>query len=125
MTHGLWRCPCDDCREYRRAYRLVWRRRNGVQPRPRRRIREPEFVDETAVSRACKGDLTVRLNRAEQWAGFVYLDSHGYSAKQIARRLGIAARTVTRWRNKARQGMDNSRLPQAGKPVTPTQKMAS
>lgn len=103
MKHGLWRCPCDDCREYRRAYKLVWRRRNGVPPRRKRPPREPETVDEIAVERAVRGGRTV-LNRAEQWDGFVYLDAHGYSAAQIAERLGIAERTVTRWRGKLRHG---------------------
>jgi hypothetical protein len=56
-------------------------------------------VDEIAVERACRGDRTIPLTRAEMAAAFTWLDSHGYSAAQIAERLGVQQRTVERWRS--------------------------
>lgn len=55
-------------------------------------------IDEIAVERACKGDLTVTLNRAEAADAFRRLDARGLSAQEIADRLGTTQRTVVRWR---------------------------
>ena len=56
-------------------------------------------VDEVAVERACMGDRTVSLNRAEAAEAFRLLDQRGLSANQIADVLGTTARTVQRWRD--------------------------
>ena len=58
----------------------------------------PRDVDEVAVERACRGDRTVTLNRAEVLEAFQWMDAHGYSSRQIAARLGVTRRTVERWR---------------------------
>lgn len=56
-------------------------------------------VDEIAVERACKGDRSITLNRAEAAEAFRRLDGRGLSANQIADLLGTTQRTVQRWRD--------------------------
>lgn len=55
-------------------------------------------VDEVAVERAVAGDKTVPLSRAEHHAAWQRLERQGKSSRQIARILGVAPRTVVRWR---------------------------
>jgi len=55
-------------------------------------------VDEVAVERACKGDRTVHLNRAEMAAAIDRLERRGLSANDIAEVLGTTSRTVVRSR---------------------------
>jgi DNA-directed RNA polymerase specialized sigma24 family protein len=80
------RLPC--CREAKYAYELDLRERK----------KDWNDVDEVAVERACKGDLTIRLTPAEMQAAFTELNSRGLSAMEIARRLGVTQRTIVRWR---------------------------
>lgn len=56
-------------------------------------------VDEIAVERACNGDRSITLNRAEAAEAFRRLDRRGLSANQIADVLGTTGRTVQRWRD--------------------------
>jgi predicted transcriptional regulator len=56
-------------------------------------------VDEVAVERACKGDHTVTLNRAETAAAVALCERRGLSARQTAELLGITDRTVVRVRS--------------------------
>jgi hypothetical protein len=56
-------------------------------------------VDEIAVERACNGDRTVTLNRAETAEAFRTLNRRGRSAQEIANLLGVSARTVQGWRD--------------------------
>jgi hypothetical protein len=86
-------CHCPLCRaahaEHNRPYLRSYRDRQRYR----------EYVDEIAVERVCRGDRTILLNRAEILTAFAYLDGHGYSALQIAERLGVSDRTVCRWRS--------------------------
>ncbi len=56
-------------------------------------------VDEIAVERACKGDRSITLNRAEAAEAFRLLDKRGLSANEIADVLGVSRRTVHGWRD--------------------------
>ncbi len=56
-------------------------------------------VDDIAVERACHGDRTVTLNRAEHAAAWRALERQQLPAREIARILGVTPRTVFRWRN--------------------------
>lgn len=60
--------------------------------------RRSQYVDEVAVERACRGDRTVPLNRAEMLAAWRWLEAHGRSSRDIAATLGVSARAVVRWR---------------------------
>lgn len=63
----------------------------------RLRRHRPRDVDEVAVERVCHGDRSITLTRAETRAAFQWLRERGYSARSIARRLGVTDRTVWRW----------------------------
>lgn len=56
-------------------------------------------IDDIAVERACKGDRTIRLNRAETAAAIDLCRRRGLSDNQTAGLLGITARTVLRVRH--------------------------
>lgn len=59
---------------------------------------DEDIVDGEAVRRALSGDQTVPLTRAERHEAFRLLEERGLSARQIGERLGVATRTVDRWR---------------------------
>lgn len=59
---------------------------------------ESEDIDEIAVERACRGEQSVRLSRAEMAVAHRILEARNLSAAEIAERLGVTPRTVTRWR---------------------------
>lgn len=59
-------------------------------------------IDEIAVTRRCNGDRTVPLTRAEAAEAWARLEQEGLGHRTIAARLGIAARTVLRWRSGVR-----------------------
>jgi hypothetical protein len=101
-TYDRHGCRCDPCRTARRAYDAK---------RPNRSGRGTD-VDEIAVEKACRGDRSVRLNGVEMAAAFAYLNAHGCSLRQIAERLGVTARTVSRWRSGV------TRLPYPQRPPT-------
>lgn len=69
----------------------------GGVPRP------DEDVDVTAVFRACDGDRRVRLNTLERRRAVAVLTDRRLSAAAIAKRLGLAERSVTRIRARLRQ----------------------
>jgi transcriptional regulator with XRE-family HTH domain len=58
-----------------------------------------EDVDEIAVERACKGDRSVTLNRAEAAAAIAACARRGLSDNETAELLGITSRTVLRVRH--------------------------
>ncbi|MFT4284318.1 MAG: helix-turn-helix domain-containing protein [Protaetiibacter sp.] len=58
---------------------------------------EGELVDEIAIELACAGER-VALTARERELAHAQLEERGYSAKEIARTLGIADRTVAKWR---------------------------
>jgi hypothetical protein len=65
--------------------------------RPRHDIPEDTYVDTVAVERACEGDRSVSLNRAEVAAAVAHLHGKGtFNFLQIARLLGLSDRTVFR-----------------------------
>jgi hypothetical protein len=55
-------------------------------------------VDDIAVQRACDGDRSIVLNRAEMHAAWQLLERRGLSAYRIGPILGVSWRTVVRWR---------------------------
>ena len=82
-------------------------RPDGHQPTPtrptgrRRKHRLPSIhtdIDPIAVERACDGDQTVTLSRAEMTAAWRELERRRLSAQRIADVLGTTRRTVERWR---------------------------
>lgn len=60
-------------------------------------------ADEVAVLRALRGEHVDRLNFAERPVAIALLTRRGHSAPEIARRIGVSARTVERHRARARQ----------------------
>lgn len=88
--YAHWGCREECCSVPHREYRRLLRQRGA-----------PDYVDEIAVERACRGDRSIPLNRAEMAAAFAYLDAHGYSHRRIADVLGVTDRTVCRWRANA------------------------
>jgi transposase len=58
-----------------------------------------DYVDEVAVERACAGDRSITLNRAEAAEAFRLLDARGLSAREIAEVLGVSTRTTQGWRD--------------------------
>lgn len=69
----------------------------GAVPQATVAIRDDGEVDEIAVERAMKGD-PVALTSRERDEAFRRLAERGVSDEQIAQRLGVADRTVLRWR---------------------------
>lgn len=55
-------------------------------------------IDEVAVERACQGDRSVTLNRAEVAAALTWFQQTGVSLRETARLLGFTDRTVERVR---------------------------
>jgi hypothetical protein len=89
------------------AQGLCYRCWRHVHPKPSRHFRpfvlrpRPLFsceVDPAAVVRACGGDTRLRLTRAETTECVRRLTQQGLSAQQVADRLGITGRQVTRHR---------------------------
>jgi hypothetical protein len=56
-----------------------------------------DFLDDVAIERACAGD-PVGLTSAERAEAVARLTAAGVSANEIARRLRVTGRTVTRRR---------------------------
>lgn len=72
----------------------------------------PTDVDDVAVTRRLNGDTSVRLNRAETVEAWQRLERDGVSAREAARRLGVTARSVQRWRTgRVRPYPSPSRVP--------------
>lgn len=61
--------------------------------------RLPQDVDEVAVERACQGDLTVTLNRAEMAAAVALHERRGLSLRESAELLGLPWRSIQRIRS--------------------------
>jgi len=77
-----------------------------------RASRGPSYdVDEIAVERAIRGDPPAGLNSGEITAAVAVLTQRGLSIRVIARRLGVAQRTVDRAR--ARVRLSNGHSPTA------------
>lgn len=97
MNHGTancyWHRPCrrPECRQAATEYQREYRRRRKERP-------TDDIPDEVAVERAAYGDRKVPLSRLEVAEVFAYLNAHGYTAAEIALRLGVTPRTVWRWR---------------------------
>jgi WhiB family redox-sensing transcriptional regulator len=70
-------------------------RRDSVSPAAGRHGYD---IDDIAVERAANGDRSIHLNRYELAAAFRVLQRRGHSALRIAETLGVAERTVIRWR---------------------------
>ncbi|RPA64906.1 hypothetical protein EF294_07430 [Gordonia oryzae] len=66
--------------------------------------REPDEVDSVVIERILAGDRLLSTTRAERDVLIGKLTDRGLSAAMIARRLGIAQRTVTRIRTQAKEG---------------------
>ena len=62
----------------------------------------PFEIDPGAVRRAADGDRSVRLAAIEMDLAIDQLDAGGMSAREVAIRLGVSPRTITR-RRKARR----------------------
>lgn len=78
------------CRECRRESLRRWYRTHHV----------PATPDPVAIERATAGDPPARLTPRERTAAIQRLDTHGYSARQIAERIGCSPRTVHRARGR-------------------------
>jgi hypothetical protein len=65
---------------------------------PRRRTVPDDAIDPVAVERAAAGDRSIVLAVAERAAAIDTLDRYGLSAREVAIRLGVTTRTVTRRR---------------------------
>ena len=76
--------------------RIRWRRWWQEQP--------PVGPDPIAIERAITGDPPERLTPRERQAAALQLDAWGYSADQIAQRVGCTKRTVHRIRARRRKG---------------------
>lgn len=74
----------------------AWCTRTLHRPRPLPHLGDD--IDDIAVERACHGDLTITLNRAELEAAWRKLERRRLPAREIARILGVTPRTVVRWR---------------------------
>ena len=94
-AYTAWGCECPEAYA---ALQAKYRRRvkqGGLSrslPRPRHRD-----IDEVAVERAMKGE-PVPLTVPERGVVVDRLTRKGLSCKEIAKRLGIAERSVTRYR---------------------------
>lgn len=96
-AYRRWRCRCPEAVSAARAT-FVSRRVHGRGGHSR--IRRTE-VDPIAVERAIGGD-PVRLSCPERSEAIARLTAAGLSANQIAERLGVASRSVTRYRARLR-----------------------
>lgn len=86
--------PCEACKRGEREYQS---RRDYTA----RRVKPPASdVDEVAVERACAGER-VRLSSEERHLAILRLTEQGLSAREIARRIGVTGRSVTRHRGAA------------------------
>lgn len=87
-------CRCPDTMAAMRLRWSRWRRsrREPVVTPPSRQ------VDPIAVERACHGRERVPLTYAERAQAVAVLTGRGYSARVIGDRLGLAPRTVQRYR---------------------------
>ncbi|MGW6535395.1 helix-turn-helix domain-containing protein [Streptomyces sp. NPDC055051] len=77
----------------RQCARESWRRTHGSRY-------VPVVPDEIAVERAVSGDPPARLTPRERAAAVRQLNRRGYSASQIAERVGCTPRTVYRIRSR-------------------------
>lgn len=81
-------CGCPSCVALRSAHAV----------KIRTALTARQDVDEIAVERAVIGDRPARLNKAERIAAAARLTRNGLTARQIATRLRVTPRTVTRYR---------------------------
>lgn len=72
------------------------------RPQNRRLCRSQNAPDWAAVQRAVNGDLALILTPGERAQAIDQLDHWGWSAAQVATRLGTTIRTVQRWRARRR-----------------------
>ncbi|MEU0317082.1 helix-turn-helix domain-containing protein [Nocardioides sp. NPDC006273] len=78
------------CRQCRRDSWRRWYRAHYI----------PAAPDHVAVNRATDGDPPARLTPRERAAVIHRLDAYGYTARQIADRIGCSKRTVHRARGR-------------------------
>lgn len=93
-AYRMYGCRCADV-----VVRMRAKNRRAQQPGrllTGPRIRSP-YVDEIAVERACYGD-PVTLTVRERAIAVARLTARGLSAREVGRRLGLAARSVQRYR---------------------------
>ncbi|MGW4467496.1 helix-turn-helix domain-containing protein [Micromonospora sp. NPDC004704] len=102
-AYGISRCDCLDAVEVRRERQ---RRQSARRPRVRGRAANRRGgwrgLDEIAVERAVGGDRSLVLTAEERRAAIDALDALGLNATEVAIRLGITTRTVTRQRARRR-----------------------
>lgn len=79
--------------------RYVPGRQHNKKGAHRTTVTEPDWV---AVERALGGDRTLVLAKCERDEAIDRVDRHGASARQVAIRLGLSARTVQRRRAERR-----------------------
>jgi transcriptional regulator with GAF, ATPase, and Fis domain len=101
-TYQRYGCRCREAIADKRGLWGVWQSRNrsGVVQGGHLKHRD---VDPMAVERAARGDRTIRHGTAERVLVVQALTAAGLSAAQIARRLGVAPRSVCRIRSRIRQ----------------------
>lgn len=92
------RCTCPGSEAERRAHYRQASARRYIPGRVSNRRGAYAGLDPVAVDRAVGGDRDVPLSRPERRAAIDRLDASGLSAAEIARRLGVTTRTVTRRR---------------------------
>ncbi|MEU7590703.1 hypothetical protein AB0A95_30980 [Micromonospora sp. NPDC049230] len=107
--HGTWYalrnygCQCPEAVEDdRRRSREKNRCRPYIRGRNSNKAGGRSGLDPIAVERAVAGDRTLRLTTVERRAAIDRLDSFGYTAAEVAVRLGITCRTVQRQRARRR-----------------------
>lgn len=87
--------PCEACKQGEREYQA---RRDYIA----RHVKPPASdVDEVAVERACAGER-VRLSSEERHLAILRLTEQGLSVREIAQRIGVTGRSVTRHRAQLR-----------------------
>lgn len=92
--------------ECHRCYSRQWARTHHDEIRGRRRPGRPlhhpdNTIDEVAIQRVLEG-MPTTLTCAEFTHAFDELDRRGYTAPEMAQRLGCAERTITRHRARLR-----------------------
>lgn len=98
--HGRGYCnPCYHAAFNRPRSSYIKSVRGRSQGRPKQGI----DIDDTVVDRLLAGDQTVRFTTSELAAAIQTLSESGRSARIIADRFGITARTVNRHRAKLKQ----------------------
>lgn len=97
-------CVCPEAYEdHRRRVRRSNANRPYIRGRAANLCGSRRGVDPVAVERAAGGDRALRLTVAERRAAIDLLDAQGFTAADVAARLGITVRTVQRQRTRRRQ----------------------